>query len=289
MPSAAGPRLYLTVDEAAAIRAARDRRARILRNVVASAVEASALPMRTRWIAPVADDPDDENLYDRFYGLMSDAAIVEQLAFAALLTGRGDLAERARGRLVGLARAWAPERAVTPDYGTAYAVSRLFKGLAVGWDLVGSGLAAPERRLVRTLILDLVGGYWDGWYRRPISADPSAHTHHAHLEWASLGVAALAMLDETAEARAWLDAAIEKFRRDLLPRGLADDGAQVEGASFWASTMFYRFLFLDPLRRIEGIDLAAEAPRSLPARRLGRRDRRAAAPPARNRCRERPA
>ena len=133
--------------------------------------------MRTRWIAPVADDPDYENLYDRFYGLMSDAAIVEQLAFAALLTGRGDLAERARRRLVGLARAWAPERSVTPDYGTAYAVSRLFKGLAVGWDLVGSGLAAAERRLVRTAILDLVGGYWDGWYspadqRRSLGAHP---------------------------------------------------------------------------------------------------------------------
>jgi hypothetical protein len=256
---AVGPRLYITVEEAVAIRAARDRRSRILRNVVASAVEASRLPMRARWIAPVVDDPDYENLYDRFYGVMSDAAILEQLAFAALLTGRGDLVREAHRRLVGTARVWAPERSVTPDYGTTYAISRLFKGLAVAWDLVGSGLPASERRLVRATILDLLGSYWDGWYRQPMSADPSAHTHHAHLEWASLGVAAMAMRDESTEARPWLDAAIEKFRRDLLPHGLADDGAQEEGASFWASTMFYRFLFLDPLRRTEGIDLAAEA------------------------------
>ena len=59
------------------------------------------------------------------------------------------------------------------------------------------------------------------------------------------------MLDETAGGPPWLDAAIEKFQRDLLPHGLADDGAQAEGASFWASTMFARFLFLDPLRRTD--------------------------------------
>ena len=253
------PRLYFTPDEANAIRSARDRRAAIRRNVIASAVDVARLPVRSRWIPPVADDPDYENLYDRFYATMSDAAIVEQLAFAALLSGRGDLAAAASRWLVGVARAWRPEVAVVPDYGTAYAISRLMKGLAVGWDLLAGRLAPGERRAVRAVILELAGRYWDGWYSQPVSADPAAHTHHAHLEWASLGVTALAMAGETGEARTWLDATIEKFERDLLPLGLAEDGAQVEGASFWPSTMFYRFLFLDPLRRMTGLDLATPA------------------------------
>ena len=257
--TASEPRLYLTPDEADVIRGARDRRAEIRRNVVASAIELSNLPVRTRWIPPEGDDRDYENLYDRFYAAMSDAAILEQLAFGALLSGRADLSAAASRWLVGVARAWRPEVAVVPDYGTAYSISRLIKGVAVGWDLLAARLTPAERRVVRAVLVELVDHYWDGWYSQSASADSAAHTHHAHLEWASLGVAALALDGQTDEARIWLDAAIEKFQRDLVPFGLADDGAQVEGASFWASTMFYRFLFLDPLRRVSGLDLVAPA------------------------------
>src|SRR5262249_30256919 len=45
------------------------------------------------------------------------------------------------------------------------------------------------------------------------------------------------------------------FEQHLLPTGLAPDGAQVEGATFWASTMQYRLIFMDALRRVTGIDL----------------------------------
>jgi hypothetical protein len=48
---------------------------------------------------------------------------------------------------------------------------------------------------------------------------------------------------------------VTKFRDHLLPQGLAADGAQVEGATFWASTMQYRLAFIDPLRRVTGEDL----------------------------------
>jgi hypothetical protein len=37
--------------------------------------------------------------------------------------------------------------------------------------------------------------------------------------------------------------------------GLAEDGAQIEGATFWASTMQYRLFYMDALRRITGRDL----------------------------------
>jgi hypothetical protein len=53
---AVGPRLYITVDEAAAIPTAATG-GQVLHVVAESAVEASTLPMRARWIAPVEDDP----------------------------------------------------------------------------------------------------------------------------------------------------------------------------------------------------------------------------------------
>src|SRR5262249_54553777 len=139
------PRLYVTPDEAAVLRNARDERARIRRNVIAGARNVARLPVRRRWIAPIADDPDYENLYDRFYAVMTDAAVLEQLGLAAVISGREDFAEAARHWLVGIARAWSPEREVQPDYGTAYAITRLMKGLAVGWDLVGATLPAGDR------------------------------------------------------------------------------------------------------------------------------------------------
>lgn len=63
------------------------------------------------------------------------------------------------------------------------------------------------------------------------------------------------MLDETPGARKWLEATTRKFETDLLPKGLAPDGAQIEGATFWASTMQYRIFFLDALRHVTGNDL----------------------------------
>jgi hypothetical protein len=48
---------------------------------------------------------------------------------------------------------------------------------------------------------------------------------------------------------------VTKFRDHLLPKGVAPDGAQVEGATFWASTMQYRLTFMDALRRTTGEDL----------------------------------
>jgi hypothetical protein len=104
-------------------------------------------------------------------------------------------------------------------------------------------------------VTDLAGTLWDGWFRLPFSAGPDAYTHHAHVEWGSLGIAALALVGRTRDAQTWVDAAVRKFDRDLLPRGLAADGAQVEGGSFWASTMTTRLAFLHALERVEGIDL----------------------------------
>ena len=58
----------------------------IWRNLQASADWCLQQPPRTEWIPTAADDPQYENLYDRFYAAMHDLAIVETLAFASALS-----------------------------------------------------------------------------------------------------------------------------------------------------------------------------------------------------------
>jgi hypothetical protein len=125
----------------------------------------------------------------------------------------------------------------------------------VGLELSDPWLDPSTRRDATRFATNLASTLWEGWFQLPVSAGPEAHTHHAHVEWGSFGIAALALVGRVPEARGWIGAAVRKFERDLLPRGLAPDGAQVEGGSFWASTMTTRLAFLHVLERVEGLDL----------------------------------
>src|ERR1700685_408419 len=76
------PRLYCTAGEILRLREAHDElHVRILSNVVQSADWCLTKTPRPSWIAPVTPDPIYENLYDRFYGIMGDMAIMEHLSF----------------------------------------------------------------------------------------------------------------------------------------------------------------------------------------------------------------
>jgi hypothetical protein len=79
------PRLYFTSRELARLRALRHKgpHAPVWANLRASADWCLTRPLRTEWIAPVAEDPIYENLYERFYAMMHDTSVVEHLAFAA--------------------------------------------------------------------------------------------------------------------------------------------------------------------------------------------------------------
>lgn len=210
---------------------------------------------RESWIAPVADHPIHENLYDRFYAMMMDMAITEHLSFAYALSGEARFGEAARAWTVSCARAWREDADAAPDGGKAYAVMRLIKGTAVGYDLIHDLLSEEERVEIRDMIARTADTYYQHYFSLPDKAGPGFHTHHAVVECSSFGVAALALLDEAPEAQEWLDATVRKFEEHLLPAGLAPDGAQVEGATFWASTMHYRLFFMDALRRVTGTDL----------------------------------
>src|SRR5262249_15801712 len=149
-------------------------------------------------------------------------------------------------------RAWKREADNAPDGGKAYAVMRLLKGVAVAYDSVYEQFSDAEREEIRATLAAIAQKYYEGYFTTPTITGPRFHTHHAIVEWASLGVTALALLDEVPQAGQWLEVTVKKFEEHLLPTGLAPDGAQTEGATFWASTMQYRLFFMDALRRVTG-------------------------------------
>jgi hypothetical protein len=254
---ASHPRLYFTPDELAQFQSRRDEGTSklIWDNLITSAEWCLTKTPRQNYIAPVADDPIYENLYDRFYAMMMDMAIMEHLAFAYGLGGDVKYGEAARQWTLASCRAWKPDADAAPDGGKAYAVLRLLKGVAVAYDLTYDRFTPQERDEIVTMLCTTTDNYYRNYFRTPEKQSADFHTHHATVEFSSLGVVALALLDEAPEAREWMDFTTKKFEEHLLPMGLAADGAQIEGATFWASTMQYRLFYMDALRRVTGKDL----------------------------------
>jgi hypothetical protein len=251
------PRLYFSHAELTHLRATRDEgeRALIWRNLARSADWCLTQKPRTEWIAPVAPDPIYENLYDRFYAMMHDMAVMEHLAFAYSYSGDARYAKAGCEWAMACCRVWRHEADGEVDGGKAYAVTRLLKGLAVSYDLLYDQLTEAERQELREALTSIGQLYYEHYFTTPNIAGEAFHTHHAIVEWASFGVTALALLGEYPPATDWLAATVRKFEQHLLPLGLAEDGAQVEGATFWASTMQYRLMFMSALRHVTGQDL----------------------------------
>jgi len=251
------PRLYFSTNELASLRASRflGTRKIIWNNLAHSAEWCLAREVRQHWIAPVSPDPRYENLYDRFYAIMSDLAITEHLAFAYALSGDARYGEGARQWVLASCRAWQHEAESSPDSGKAYAISRLLKGVAVGYDAAFDRFGDAERSEIRETLVRISKKYFDEWFNTPAISGPGYFTHHAVVEWGSFGVVALALLGEEPQAKQWVEATTRKFEEHLLPNGLTADGVQTEGATFWASTMHYRLFFMDALRNVTGKDL----------------------------------
>ncbi|WP_116948937.1 hypothetical protein [Jiangella endophytica] len=258
------PRLYAPPDGPAA-----GFRARTLAGMLTDARAWATRPVDGDWIAPADDDPVYENLYDRFWAIMTDAAVLEHLALTSLVSSSPAVTDAAVARLAGTARRWRPEARLAPDYGTAYATTRVVKALAVGYDCLAGALPSAVADDVAGVLADCLRRLAADWFARPAIRGPvgtgaGRHSpHHSSVEWSAFGVGALALLGRLPEAAAWVDDAERQFREHLLPGALAADGGAPEGMEFWASTVLSQLQFLEPLRRVTGHDLLTAHARSL--------------------------
>jgi len=234
-------------------------------NMVTSAEWCQKKEPRTEWIPTFKDDPNYVNLYNRFYAAMSDMAIVEHLALTSALSDPAvdPFFDAARKWAVSAARVWRNEANNTPDASQAYAVLRITKGLAVAYDVLYDRLSAEERHEIRQAIL-AVGRPYFKFFQLDLTAGKGYNKHHGSVDASPFGIMALSLLGEEPEVEAWLELAIKKHVEYLLPEGLTPSGTSEQSSNFWASTLQYRILFIDPLRRVTGRDLFAEFPESLP-------------------------
>jgi hypothetical protein len=251
------PRLYFTAEELERLRELRSsgEHARIWRNLADSAEWCLTQKPRTAWIAPVSPDPIYLNLYDRFFGMMFDMAVMEHLAFAHAYSGEDRYFAGVREWALMCCRIWGHEAEGEPDASKAYAVMRLLKGLAVSYDLLHGRLGEEDRAELREALIGIGRKYYQWYLTDPNLGTTAQGPHHASVEATSFGIAALALLGELPEASDWLALMVKKHVESLLPHALTPSGAQTEGMTFYTSTMQYRLLFLDPLRRVAGIDL----------------------------------
>jgi len=263
------PRLYFTATDLPRLRKLRQSgmHAKIWANLTRSADWCRQQPPRTEWIPTLADDPQYENLYDRFYAAMHDMAIIEHLAFASVLSDPNDdpYFESAKAWLLAGSRVWKHEADNKPDASKAYAVLRVMKSLAVGYDLLYDRLNTAERQEVRDCLTAVCGAYFE-FFQDPVAAGAGYNKHHGSVDAAPQGIVALALLGEVPAADAWLKQMIQKHVDYLLPHALTPSGTSDQTSNFWASTLHYRIFFMEALRRVTGRDLFREFPDSTPGR-----------------------
>jgi hypothetical protein len=261
------PRLYFNQAELAQLRTRREQDvyAPMWQNMVAWAEWCQEKEPRKEWIPTLKDDPDYVNLYDRFYAAMSDMAIVEHLALTSALSdpATDPFFHSARKWALSAARVWRSEADNTPDASKAYAVLRIVKGLAVAYDVLFDRLSVEDRDEIRQTIL-AVGRPYFKFFQLDLTAGKGYNKHHGSVDASPFGIMALSLLGEEPEVEAWLELAIRKHVDYLLPEGLTPSGTSEQSSNFWASTLQYRILFIDPLRRVTGRDLFSEFPASLP-------------------------
>ena len=209
----------------------------------------------TNLIAPVSPDPIYLNLYDRFYAMMHDMAVMEHLAFAYAYSGDARYGDAGVRWTLACSRVWRREADGDPDANKAYAVMRLLKGVGVAYDLLYDRLSEAKRAEIRDTLVGIGRRYYQWYLANPTMAGPGQDKHHGSVEASSFGVMAMALLGEVPEARDWLDLMVKKHTEYLLPQALTPSGTQEQSSNYWASTMQYRLFFMDALRRVTGRDL----------------------------------
>jgi hypothetical protein len=167
------PRLYFQQQDLEALRGDRATgvRASIWQNMEAWGDWCCEQSPREQWIPTLADDPQYENLYDRFYAAMHDTAVLEHLALTSALSdpAHDRFFPAARGWALAVARVWRHEADNQPDASKAYAVLRVMKALAVAYDALYDRLAESEREEIREALLAVGNAYFE-FFQEPTTA-----------------------------------------------------------------------------------------------------------------------
>src|SRR4029078_544968 len=101
-----------------------------------------------------------------------------------------------------------------------YAVLRVVKALAIGYDVLFDRLSEAQRQEVRDAIVAICDPYYT-FFQAPSTAGAGYNKHHGSVDAAPFGVAALAVLGEVEQAQAWLDLAVPKHVDYLLSHALS--------------------------------------------------------------------
>ena len=252
------PRLFFPADDPDGLYASTEdpHRQRILNNILA---DCRAFQRRRPWarIPERFDSPHPyHQLYITFYTGMQASALIEQYAFAWKMTGNEAWLRRARAWLLAAA-GWEHSDRIEEHF---YTANRYMHAFAVGLDLLWDQLTTKEQQRVTDCLVRLMKRWWpdvDGQRANPEGG------HHAVVDNAHFGVAALHLLGKHPDAPQWVEAVVERFRCAIMPNGCGPYGEPVDGPSFWTWENLWLLQFADALRNVVGIDLYAEFPERL--------------------------
>ena len=187
----------------------------------------------------------DEPLEDERY----DGDLIIELAFAWLMTGRGDLKDIAKKQLLRIAsdETWAT------DEGLIYLVpAHYIQGLALGYDWMYPALSPTERTIVAERLGREAANQQYRITNDRIWWSTQFLQNHGQSNMASLAFAAAALTGEDKRAGEWR-ATTDKFFEQvfaLLPK----DGSSVEGYAYAGYGMEYVLNYLLLARDAYGID-----------------------------------
>ncbi len=251
------PRLYLTPERAASLRAAIGGTHASLWNEVRA--QADRLAGQN---PPVYKDESEwkniEQLYMRPVG-----EAMPFLALAYVLTGE-------RKYLDGAVK-WARAACAYPTWGlhefegADLSTGHQLYGLALLYDWCWRDLGDDTRRMIRETIVKRASWLATAAARGIIVKDDAAWKIHPWPEWdeawlqnhlwinaCALGVAGIALFDEEPDTARWTAFALDRYRTALGFFG--PDGASHEGPGYWSYGVEYLLKFMDPARDLLGVD-----------------------------------
>ncbi len=178
--------------------------------------------------------------------------LAANLAFAWRATDADSLYGSARDYLEALCAhgSWDPEYSLVHGH--------LLLGAALAYDWLYPRLDRVQRRLIADRIGDEAEAHYRdivdhrAWYRFQYQQN------HAHVSFAALAYAGVALYGEDARAQDWLAASLSFYRQAFAAN--PPDGGSVEGLSYGNYAMEYALRFAELARRNLGIDCFASSP-----------------------------